>query len=315
MILKNRCGRRLRLSVTALGAALALLPSSGAAQEAADAQPSSPQTAAPPAGSVGGLGDINLFPKRLVLEGRREVAVVGLFNKTANEGDYEIAIHDMAMVDGGQLVPFDNLSDEAGKAEVKTASAMLRHSPRRVTLRGSESQTIRLMVRAPADLPPGEYRSHFQVVSVPRDVEAGVSIEDALGENAASGIGVTIRPRFGISIPVIVRIGETTLDVGIRDASILTAADGSQAVSFTLTRSGTRSAYGDVIVTASGRKEPIALARGVGLYPELDNRQVVLPLNTETGAPLSASTALTISFVDDDVTPGVVLATHSINSR
>ena len=275
------------------------------------AQDAAAQTApSPPAGSVSGLGDVNLFPKRVVIDGRRAIATVGLYNKAVDPGDYEIKIVDMAMTPQGQLVSFDNGLDEATKAKVRTASQMLRYSPRRVRLGSTESQLIRVMARGSSDLPDGEYRSHFMVTSVP-DAE-GFSIEEATGGQQADGIGVTIRPRFGIAIPVIVRVGETTLDVGITGATLLTARDGTQAVGFILNRSGTRSAFGDVVIKAAGSAEPIAISRGVGIYPEIDAREVIVPIDPETDPSLLTSGArLQIEFVDDDFAPGSKLAEHS----
>ncbi|SFP20886.1 hypothetical protein [Qipengyuania nanhaisediminis] len=275
------------------------------------AQDAAAQTApSPPAGSVSGLGDVNLFPKRVVIDGRRAIATVGLYNKAVDPGDYEIKIVDMAMTPQGQLISFDNGLDEATKAKVRTASQMLRYSPRRVRLGSTESQLIRVMARGSSDLPDGEYRSHFMVTSVP-DAE-GFSIEEATGAQQADGIGVTIRPRFGIAIPVIVRVGETTLDVGITGATLLTARDGTQAVGFILNRSGTRSAFGDVVIKSAGSAEPIAVSRGVGIYPEIDAREVIVPIDPETDPSLLTSGArLQIEFVDDDFAPGSKLAEHS----
>ncbi|MFA6220480.1 MAG: hypothetical protein WC692_11990 [Erythrobacter sp.] len=296
--------RSLPAAAGALACLLAIGPVGGIAQDAA------PAVAPPPAGSVGGFGDVNLFPKRVVINGVREIANVGLYNKTANTSDYEIEIIDMAMTSDGQLVAFDNGLDEATRAKVKIASPMLRYSPRRVTLRGSESQIVRIMARADSSLAPGEYRSHFTVTSLPES--EGFSIQDAVGAQTPDAIGVTIRPRFGIAIPVIIRIGPTTLAVGITDASVLTARDGTSAVAFTVTRSGTRSAFGDVVVKAQGASAPIAISRGVGIYPELDSRQVIVPIFPETDPRLLApGTRLSIEFVDDDYAPGSKLAEHS----
>lgn len=302
------------LKASALGLALIgtmAIPPAMAQDDSAE--PDTEEVSQVPEGSVGGMGDINLFPKRVVIDGRRSIATIGLYNKTADDGDYEIKIVDMAMTPDGQLFNFDNGAPPEIMAKVKTASPFLRYSPRRVVLRGSESQTIRIMARGDNELPDGEYRSHFLAVSVPRDEQQGFSINDAVAGDSPDGIGVQIRPRFGISIPVIVRIGETTLDVGIREARLLTAEDGSQAVGLILTRAGTRSAFGDIVVTTSGSSEPVALSRGVGIYPEIDERLVIIPVNPdlEPGLLTSGKT-LSITYTDDDFEPGAKLAEYSL---
>ena len=302
-------------SVKLFFAGIALFASAlGGAAQAQDDDPVAPQPAAAlPEGSVGGMGDINLFPKRVVIDGRRSIATIGLFNKTADAGDYEIKIVDMAMTPEGQLLNFDNGAPPEITAKVKTASPFLRYSPRRVTLQGSESQTIRIMARGDNELPDGEYRSHFLAVSVPRDEQQGFSIDDAVAGDTADGIGVQIKPRFGISIPVIVRIGQTTLSVGIREAQLLTAEDGTQAIGMIITRAGTRSAFGDVVVSASGASKPVALSRGIGIYPEIDERLVIIPVDPELEpGTLASGRKLSITYTDDDFEPGAKLAEYTL---
>ncbi|RJY09144.1 hypothetical protein [Aurantiacibacter aquimixticola] len=269
-------------------------------------------TTVPPEGSVGGMGDINLYPRRIIVDRRQRVATVGLYNRVAATGEYEISVRDLVMTPEGGLVPTDAPDASATLERLNPASDMLRWSPRRVRLAGNEAQTVRVMARPPADLPDGEYRSHFTVISVP-ETDEGLTIEQATGAGSGGeGIGVVIRPRFAISIPVIVRIGETTLDVGIEAATVVETASGV-AIRLRLTRAGTRSAYGDVVVSADGAQEPVAIARGVGIYPEVDYRDIELFVRPDLDpALLQSGRALTISFVDDDVSPGETLASQDI---
>lgn len=281
---------------------------SGAVRAADDPPPAAPvANAVPPEGAVGGLGDVNLFPKRVVLDDRQRVATIGLYNRSAGSGDYEIAITDRAMTPGGDIVDLAAVTDPALKARVKTAADMLRWSPRRVVLQGNEAQTVRVMARLPEGLPPGEYRAHFSAVAVPPDVDQGLSIADAAGNPPKNAIGVKIVPRFGISIPVIVRVGETTLTVGLASVRRTALPDGRQALALAITRGGTRSAFGDITVTAPGAKGPLAVARGVGIYPEVDGRTVTLPLNPAAG-PLAPGARVTVTYTDDDFAPGQTLA-------
>jgi hypothetical protein len=303
-------GRPGRAGITLAALTLAMvawMPGLGA-QSTPAASPT-PAPAAPPEGSVSGMGDINIFPKRIVLQGRDRIASVGLFNRAAAQGNYEIVLSDMMMTTAGNIVHLDSVEDEAARSRVKTASAMLRWSPRKITLLSNEAQTIRVMVRVPPDLPPGEYRTHFSAVQVPAAAMGGYSIEDAAGQGRKDGIGVRIVPRFGVTIPVIVRVGETAVQVGLRDLAVKTLDKGRKAVALTITRSGTRSAFGDITVTAPGSSKPIALIKGIGVYPEIDARPVNVPIDPE--APASAyapGTKLTVTYTDDDFRPGEVLA-------
>ncbi len=306
------------LFAATLAAYLAASPSLVMAQDDA-AAPAVPQVAPGevPQGSVGGMGDINLYPKRVVIDGRQRIATVGLYNRTVNSGEYEISVVDMVMAPDGGVHQLDNLPAGVTTDRLSPASAMLRWSPRRVALLGNEAQTVRIMARLPEDLPDGEYRAHFMAVSIPPEDDQGFSIDEAVGGvQAGSGdIGVTIRPRFGLSIPIILRVGETTLTTGLENFQVVPTADGP-AIAVTITRSGTRSAFGDLVITAAGIAEPVAVARGVGVYPEVDSRLVVLGLAAGFDrALLQPGLQLTVTYTDDDYAPGTVLVRQDFTVR
>jgi hypothetical protein len=296
--------RNSALSLSFIVSALPLAASTAVAQSAAK-----PAAAEAPAGSVGGMGDVNLYPKRVVIDARQRVASVGLFNRAAAVGEYDISISDMMMTADGRLVELASVTNQADRDRVKTATALLKWSPHRVTLGSHDSQTVRIMARVAPDMPPGEYRSHFFAVAKPPIGAGGVSIEEATGARPANGIGVTIVPRFGISIPVIVRVGETTLTAGLRGLTVQTAPDGTKVLSLTITRSGTRSAFGDITVTAGGTKTKVVDVKGVGVYPEVSERTIQLAVNPALDPRLLERGArLTVTYTDDDFAPGKTLA-------
>jgi hypothetical protein len=302
-------GRPLRATMAVAALALVMIAGVHSPRAQPNPVPPSPAPEAPPDGSVGGVGDINIYPKRIVFHGRDRIATVALFNRSAGQGNYDIVLSDRMMTPAGNIVSLDSVEDVAQRAKVKSASTMLRWSPRKVTLLSKEAQTIRIMVRTPPDLPPGEYRAHFTAIQVPAEAVGGYSIDDAAGQGKKNGIGVRIVPRFGIAIPVIVRVGETTLQVGLRDVAVKALDQGRSGVAITISRSGTRSAYGDLMVTAPGSSKPIALIKGIGVYPEVDERPVVVPISPEVPASAYARGArLTVTYTDDDFRPGEVLA-------
>jgi len=314
---RSLSGKQLSRPVIAVLMVL-LAAAPGMAQESETA-PAVPQVAPGevPTGSVGGMGDINLYPKRIVLDGRERIATVGLYNRTTNAGDYEISVVDMVMAPDGSVHQLDNLPVSVTADRLSPASAMLRWSPRRVALLGNEAQTVRIMARPPEGLADGEYRAHFMAVSIPPDTDQGFSIDEAVGggNGSSSDIGVTIRPRFGLSIPIILRVGETTLTVGLENLQVVPTANGP-AIALTITRSGTRSAYGDVEIRAAGIDGPIALSRGIGVYPEVDSRPVVLGLAEGFDpALLRPGLQLTVTYTDDDFAPGTILARQDFTVR
>ncbi len=313
--LSDRARTSIRCVPSMCAALIAVLAAGGPvnAQQQALGSPAAPKAPAPvvaaaPQGAVGGLGDINLYPKRVVMGDKLRVTSVGLYNRASASGDYEISISDLVMKPDGTLVELATIKDEAERAKVRTASALIRWSPHRVTLPANEAQMIRVMAHAGPDLPPGEYHSHFSVVAVP-PVSDGLSIEQAAGATQPGNIGVTIVPRFGIAIPVIVRVGQTTLTAGLRDLAVTTSRAGAKVVSLTITRAGTRSAFGDVTVTVPGAKKPVAQVRGIGVYTEIAERRIEIPLTPDADPRLIAPGArLTVTYVDDDEAPGKTLA-------
>ena len=76
--------------------------------------------------------------------------------------------------------------------------------------------------------------------------------------------------------------------------------------SFDLVRLGTSSLFGNIEVRLAGQRrgDPIGVARGVGVYPEIERRLVRIPLSRIRGV----EDKIEITFTDDDSAPGKVLA-------
>lgn len=316
------CGAQATIAQTALQVEDAQVQNADEAQGAADLPAMSPGGL--PEGSVGGMGDVNLYPRRVVLSGSDRSASVGLYNRAGTSGEYDISISDMVMMPDGRLVELAAVTDPALAGKVQVASHLLRWSPRKVVLPANEAQLVRIMVRVPADLPPGEYRSHFSAVSVPPAGE-GLTIEQATG-GQEGGVGVQILPRFGISIPVIVRVGETSASVGLQDLALLRgamAAPGTApgmaqgtTLGLTITREGTRSVFGNIAVMAPGSKVPVAQIKGIGVYTELAQRTIQIPIDPKADPAVYAPGAkLTVIYTDDDYAPGQILAKADLSVR
>lgn len=248
-----------------------------------------------------GAPDVNLSPKRIVVaDGSREGQEVIVFNRGTATATYAVSLVDRRMTTDGQLLQVD----EPGAFE-NSAGAMIRYSPRRVTLEPGQSQVVRLQVRRPSGLADGEYRSHLTVSAIP-PADAGLTIDALAGAAAPEGIEVRITPVYGVSIPVIIRQGAVMASVAISSVS-RSAGEPSLRVDFT--RMGARSVYGDVVVRRDGPEGPVVgELRGVGIYPEVDTRHVVLPLSPE--ADLPAGTTVHVTYVDRDGADAI-LATAS----
>jgi hypothetical protein len=88
-----------------------------------------------------------------------------------------------------------------------------------------------------------------------------------------------------ITIPVILRGGALDASVTMDSAAVADTAPDQLVVR--LTRSGTRSTYGDVSFTPEGAKEPVWVVRGVAIYVPNTARDVVIPLPPEVRSALA----------------------------
>lgn len=239
-------------------------------------------TAASPA--FAGVGDLLVAPTRLVLDGRRSTELV-LNNIGDEPATYRISVEFRRMKADGTL----EVVTDPSPAE-KAAADMIVYAPRRVTLAPHEPQTIRIAARAPQGLADGEYRVHLLLRAVPPPDP----VVPAEGEQP-KGVQLRLIPIYGVTIPIIVRLGNLDAKASIADVKLETW-NGKPAVGLDLGRTGTRSTFGDIRVYEPGVKAPVALARGVAVYTEINGRHVIVPFDDKLKAPVSGP--VTIDYVE-----------------
>lgn len=229
--------------------------------------------------------DIMLTPTRVVFEGRDRSHVVHVANTGTRPSTFRISFFNQRMTREGQ---FESITAPTSPTGEQFAEDMIRYSPRIVTIPPGGSQVVRLQLRKPADIQSGEYRSHLLFQAV--DAQAGSSIEtlDASGETRLTA---RLIPIYGISIPVIVRHGQTSMRVAMDNVELLSPEGRQRELSLLLSREGNQSAFGDLEVTfrPRGAMEDLSLARrrGVSIYTPNTERLIRIPLNTPQGVELS----------------------------
>lgn len=214
-----------------------------------------------------GVGDLLVAPTRLVLDGRGGSEII-LSNIGDAPATYRISVELRRMTPDGKL---EDVS--APSATDKIAQDMIMYSPRRVTLIPDQPQSIRIAARAPQGLADGEYRVHLLFRAIP----PAKPVAEKPAEQP-KGLSFAITPIYGVTIPVIVRLGQLQVQAGIANVQ-LEQDGGRKAISMDLTRSGSRSTFGEVRVLKAGVKEPIAIQRSVAVYTELGARKVVIPVD------------------------------------
>jgi len=214
-----------------------------------------------------GVGDLLVAPTRLVLNGGRSAEVI-LNNIGDEPATYRISAEFRRMRPDGTL---EEVTDPS--ASEKAARDMLVFAPRRVTLAPREPQSVRIAARPAQGLPDGEYRVHLLFRAIP----PSTSVTQAASA-PASGLSFKLVPVYGVTIPVIVRLGNLSVKAGISDVHV-EQRDGKPVIALKLDRNGSRSTFGEVRVLKPGVKDPVAISRAVAVYTELNEREVTVPVN------------------------------------
>jgi P pilus assembly chaperone PapD len=249
-----------------------------------------------------GVGDLLVAPTRIVLDGRKTAEIV-LNNIGDEPAVYRVSVEFRRMTPDGGL---DDVTTPT--AADKAAEDMLIYAPRRVVLAPHEPQAIRIRAIAPQGVPDGEYRVHMLFRAIP----PATPVVKAAAPEADKGLHFQLTPVYGVTIPVIVRLGNLQATAGITNVQ-LEKKDGNAFVSLDLTRSGTRSTYGEVRVLKDGVKDPVALQKGVAVYTEVNSRHVSVPVSAAYKGDLSGR--VTVQYVETFDDGSHVIATTQASLR
>ena len=232
-----------------------------------------------------GVGDLLVAPTRLVLDGRRGAEII-LNNIGDEPATYRISIEFRRMDENGGLaeVAQPTAADQA-------AADMLIYAPRRVTLAPHEPQAIRIAARAPQGLADGEYRVHLLFRAIP----PATPVVQAAAAQPEKGLRFELIPVYGVTIPVIVRLGNLQATAGIANVH-LDRSSGNPFVSLDLSRNGQRSTFGEVRVMKPGVKDPVALQKAVAVYTEISARHLSIPVSSSFKGDIAGP--VTVQYVE-----------------
>jgi P pilus assembly chaperone PapD len=222
-------------------------------------------------------GDLLVAPTRIVLDGARGTEVI-LSNTGKEVATYRISLELRRMGANGRLEDIQQI--QANDTE-KAALEAIRFAPKRVTLQPDQPQSIRIntqdLVSGP--LPDGEYRAHLLFRAIPKAADATQAAP------VTSGVSIQLTPIYGVTIPVIIRKGNLSATAALANPVVGRDADGP-ALQFDLSRKGTKSVFGEIYVTKPGIAEPVIAIKGIAVYPELEKRQVSIPITPDIASKL-----------------------------
>ncbi len=226
-------------------------------------------------------GDLLITPRRVVFEGNKQIEEITLANTGQDTAFYSISFLQYHMTEDGS---FEEITEP--KQGQLFADPVLRYFPRSIELAPGESQVVRMQLRRLPNMQEGEYRSHLYFRAVPDERPLGE--EDALADSTA--IGIRLTPIFGISIPVIVRIGDLSASLTLSNLNLEKTADNQLVLKTELTREGSQSVYGDLTadyIAPGAEPVNVGLVRGIAVYTPNTLRRFSMPLNVPEGTDLS----------------------------
>ncbi len=244
-------------------------------------------------------GDLLVTPRRVVFEGNKQIEEITLANTGQDTAYYSISFLQYHMTENGS---FEEITEP--KPGQLFADPVLRYFPRSIELAPGESQVVRMQLRRLPNMEEGEYRSHLYFRAVPDERPLGEA--DALTDTTA--IGIRLTPIFGISIPVIVRIGDLPASLSLSGLALEKTEENRLVLQTTLNREGRKSVYGDLTADyAAPGAEPVnvGLVRGIAVYTPNTLRRFSMPLNVPEGIDLSKGKLLVRFSSSNEAKPEV----------
>ncbi|MBS0011197.1 MAG: fimbria/pilus periplasmic chaperone, partial [Bacteroidales bacterium] len=217
-------------------------------------------------------GNLLITPRRLVFDGSTRSVDLNLANTGQDSASYTISIMQIRMTEEGQ---FETITEpDPGQ---QFADKFIRYFPRSVKLAPGEAQVVKVQVTRRSELEEGEYRSHFYFRAIPDLKPLGE--EDPAKEEET--ISVQLTPIFGITIPVIIRIGDPDVSVSLSDLQFSMVNETEPRLEITFNRSGNMSVYGNLAVdhiSPSGTTSRVGIANGIAVYTPNNKRDFILRL-------------------------------------
>ena len=260
---------------------------------------------------VPAYADLMINPTRVVLEKNTRAASIDLINDGNKPASYRVTLVNRRMLENGEFARVEQpLPGE------QFADHMVVFSPRQFTLAPGASQVVRVAVRKPAGLAAGEYRSHLSFDRLP-DADESTDIENQNRSKPGDQIGIQVRALLGVSIPVIVREGDTSAAVSISHLQLRKPTSPGQPPMFDLqlNRSGNRSVYGDIVVDfrpeGSSTATTVGRVGGVAVYVPNALRRATINLQVPPGLALERG-QLRVKFQERAEEGGKLLADASV---
>lgn len=222
-------------------------------------------------------GNLLITPRRVVFEGTKKSQELNLANTGQDTAKYNVSIEQYRMKEDGS---FEVITEpDPGQ---NFADKYIRFFPRSVSLGPNEAQVVKMQLTRTEGLAPGEYRSHVYFRAVPKEI--------ALGEKEtlkdSTSLSVKLVPIFGITIPVIIRVGQSTTKASLSGLKLEIINDTIPRLQLTFNRTGNMSVYGDIQVehiSPQGKTTLVGTVKGIAVYTPNSLRRFIMELEKKKG--------------------------------
>lgn len=227
--------------------------------------------------SASAQGDLLIFPKRVVFDGKKKVEKLLLSNTGKDSTVYNISFIQYKMTENGG---FKSITEpDSGQ---HFASPYLRVYPRQVTLAPNETQTVKVQLINTSNMEDGEYRSHLYFRPEKNNNPLGQETK-AVDSTAVS---VKLQAIFGISIATIINKGTSNTATSITGIAYENVGDSHHFLNFSINRSGNMSTYGDIsiyYISKDNTSYEVGKASGLAVYTPGNVRKVKMQLQKPEG--------------------------------
>ena len=255
--------------------------------------------------AASGGGELMIFPTRIVFDKNHRAAQIDLTNTGTVTTSYRITMQNKRMTEIGEFI--NVTSPLPGEF---FADKIIQYSPRQVELAPGAGQVVRIILRKPANLLPGEYRTHLVFNKLP---ESKTQTIDRQNQTPSKDIGITLTALIGVSIPIIIENGETSATSMLTGLKIHPGKEGAPPIlEMRLERTGNRSLYGDLkvkFISPRGEEQTIATARGLAVYTPNPSRLIKVVLRSTSHESLKKGKI--VVFFNESLDAGGKLLTQN----
>ncbi|OQP46425.1 hypothetical protein A4R26_31980 [Niastella populi] len=258
-----------------------------------------------PSIKVSAQGNLMVMPKRVVFDGSKKTHELNLANTGQDSAKYVISLVHYKMKEDGSFV-------EMGATDTSEnfADKYIRFFPRSVVLGPNESQTVRIQLKQTSKLLPGEYRSHLYFRAIADEKPLGV---EETNRHDSSAVSVRLIPVFGISLPVIIRVGQCSAQVNISSCSLEMYDDNTPLLSMTFNREGNMSVYGDITVehiSLNDKVTKVGSIQGLAVYTHNRARRIKIALDKNARVDYSKGKLYIVYKTQSDIEPVTLAQTQ-----